>query len=58
VAIDLVGCAVGNREWAEYPLQAQLGMFILFYFIFFSPFPNSNSNLNLNSNSVANLSPN
>jgi hypothetical protein len=58
VAIDLVGRVVGIREWAEYPLQAQLGMFILFYFIFFSPFPNSNSNLNLNPNSVANLSPN
>jgi hypothetical protein len=58
VAIDLVGRTVGIREWAEYPLQAQLGMFIIFYFILFSPFPNSNSNLNLNLNSVANLSPN
>jgi hypothetical protein len=58
VAIDSVGHAIGIRDWAKYLLQAQLGMFILFYFIFFSPFPNSNSNLNLNSNSMANLSPN
>jgi hypothetical protein len=56
-----VGPRASGREkgkWAECPLQAQLGMFILFYFIFFSPFPNSNSNLNLNSIFVTNLSPN
>jgi hypothetical protein len=47
VAADLVGRAVGIREWAEYPLLAQLDMLILFHFIFFSPFPNSNSNLDL-----------
>jgi hypothetical protein len=56
-----VGPRASGREkgkWAECPLQAQLGMFILFYFILFSPFLNSNSNLNLNSIFVTNLSPN
>jgi hypothetical protein len=56
LAVGLVGEEMWR--WVECPLQAQLGMFILFYFIFFSPFPNSNSNLNLNSISVTNLSPN